>query len=467
MELAINFLKGKKRMGKIRYKLFVSFILITLVTIMAVGLLLNISFHGKFTEYVKSNLNEKHQNVIEYIKNSLNNQASTHMVFMNVGHFSVMENVRVQMFKKDGEEIFDSIYSEKMMFPNREIHQNISKKAYQTESWIKINGRDIKVRIISQLSDGFWSPNDITFREAIIFSLIGSVTLGILLAILFSYFLSSRITEPITRLKNASSLISRGNWNTRVDIQSHDELEELGESFNKMAKDLEHFENLRRKMTADLAHELRNPLMSIQNYIEGMLDDVIEPDKNHLNDLHEEVERLTSLIDDLQKLAKVEGNRQIKPCLVQLAKEFEPYFERFKLNYDKENIKFSWIIDDVKIKIDKFIMKGILQNLLENALKYTPNGGNVKCEITEKRINDKDGLIIRIKDSGIGIAEKDLPYIFERFYRADPSRSRQTGGTGIGLAVTKELLELLNGKIEVKSKLGEGSEFTVFIPLIR
>ncbi|AZR73132.1 hypothetical protein BBF96_06875 [Anoxybacter fermentans] len=451
-------------MCKLRYKLFVSFILITLVTVIAVGLLLNFSFHSKFSEYIKSKLNEKHQNVIRYIQRSLENRISPHIFFMNLTHFSMMENVRVQIFNSSGEMIFDSIHSGNMMMAPYRGEKEISPDAYQTEEWIRTNDFVIQVRVISELSDGFRSPNDIAFREAINYSLLGSVGIGLLLAIVFSFFTSSMITRPVTTLKNAAMLISRGDWKTRVKIRTKDELEELGESFNKMARDLEHLENLRRKMTSDLAHELRNPLMSIQSYIEGMLDKVIEADEAHLTDLHEEVQRLTRLIDNLQKLAHLEAKRQVYPTLVRLVTEFEPYFKRIKLEYDKKGVELNWTVENLEGNLDKFIVKEILQNLLDNALKYTPEGGQVSCSMKKVEKNGIIGLQITVKDTGIGIDEKDLPYIFERFYRADPSRARQTGGTGIGLAIIKELVELVAGSIDVKSKLGEGTVFTVFIP---
>lgn len=451
-------------MVRIRYKLFISFILITLVTVMGVGLLLNFSFQDKFAEYVKSNLDEKHQNVINYIEGAIETDNSNHTIFMNVGHFSVMENVRVRIYQPDDKLIFDSIYSEKMMFPKRKLDKTISDDAYRTVETLNFDQDKLKIHVISELRDGFWSPNDMTFRQAINISLYGSIGLGILLAVIFSYLLSTKITHPVTKLKSASQLISQGDWKARVDIESRDELEELGESFNQMARDLEHLENLRRKMTADLAHELRNPLMSIQNYIEGMLDGVIEINREHLVDLHEEVERLTQLINDLQKLARVEGNRHLKIDSIYLREELTSYFKRIKLDFEGKDIDFDWSIAQVVVQVDKFILKEILQNILENALKYTPAGGQVNCAID--KIEDEKIIKIQIEDTGIGIDQNDLPYIFERFYRADPSRSRETGGTGIGLAVTKELVQLLDGDIRVESEKGVGTQFTITIPYL-
>ncbi len=456
------------RIQNIWGKIFFSFISITLITVTAVGVLLNISFEERFTEYVKSNLNQKHQNVVLYIQNSLESEISSHVFFMNLSHFSVMENVGVQFFTKEGELLFDSALSGSMMMPSyvREKKED-SGKAYMTEKWIEINGTQMKVRVISELSQGLWSPQDLTFRQAIYYSLLGSLAIGLLLAVVFSVFTSSMITRPVTTLKKAALLISRGDWKTRVDIHSDDELRDLGDSFNKMAQDLEHLETLRRKMTSDIAHELRNPLMSIQNYIEGMIDRVIEPDEVHLKDLHEEVQRLTGLIENLNKLVQLEARRQINSEQFDLVLEFTAYFKRFKLDYEAKGINFSWYVEDVEVNLDKYILKEILQNLLENARKYTLPDGEVFCSLKKSKEEGQGGLKIEITDTGIGIEEKNLPYIFERFYRVDPSRARQTGGTGIGLAITRELVELIRGDIQVESKLGIGTRFIVFLPFMK
>lgn len=454
-------------MVKIWGKLFISFIIITLVTISIGGVFLNYSFQEKFSQYVRLRIADKHENVLYYMNKSLESQIALPQFLMNLSHFSVMEKVRVQIFEPGGNLLFDSYLSEMsmMMMPyGLPRKKSVSPQAYITEEELVLGSQSLQVRIISELGEDFWSPEDMTFRQAIYTSLLGSLGIGLILTIFFSGFTSSMITRPVTELKDAALRFSRGNWKTRVQIQSRDELQELGESFNKMAHDLEHLENLRRKMTSDLSHELRNPLMSIQNYIEGMLDGVIDPDEVHLTDLHEEVQRLTRMISDLEKLSKAEGERQIQATQVDFSKEFEPYFERLKMDYDQKGVHFQWSVDQTDGFLDKYIVKEILQNLLDNALKYTSSEGKVFCTLRKVKVEGRIGLEIIVEDTGQGIDEKDLPFIFERFFRADPSRSRQTGGTGIGLAITKELVDLLAGKIEVRSKLGEGTRFVVFIP---
>lgn len=454
-------------MLKIWSKLFVAFILITLITVSAAGWILNNSFQDKFAEYVKNNLDEKHSNVVNYVETQLLNKISPQVFLMNLAHFSVMENVRVELILPSGDIFFDSRNAESMMAPFRAQGHPSNTKPYVTKKRIYADQTEMLVQVSSELGHGFWSPHDITFREAIYYSLLVSVGVALFLAVFFSVAFSSMITSPITHLKNAALRLSRGDWKTRVEIKTGDELEELGVSFNKMAQDLEHLEHLRRKMTSDLAHELRNPLMSIQSYIEGMVDEVIEPDETHLNELHEEVQRLSHLIEDMNKLAQVEARRKIQADRIHLQKEFLPYLQRMQHSYAQKDIEFHWDVDDVEGDLDKFLVKEVLQNLLDNAFKYTLAGGTVQCSLKRVKLENWIGLEIRVADTGIGIGENDLPYIFERFYRADPSRSRQTGGTGIGLAITKELVELMDGKITVESALGEGTVFTVFIPFLK
>lgn len=453
-------------MLKIRSKLFLSFVAMTLVIITAVGLLLNISFQYKFAQYVQKNLQERHHNVIDYIAKVVDESGLSSTFFMNMAHLSAMENVRVLIYQPAGQLIFDS-NTEMVHMEGHVIETKALTKAYSTQQMLQTKKYRLKITITSELPGGVWSPNDITFRQALRDTLFWSLVIGSILAVGFSLYISSRITQPVMDLKNAAGLISRGDWKARVKIQSRDELEDLGHSFNKMAEDLEHLENLRRQMTADLAHELRNPLMSIQNYIEGMLDHVIEADEDNLVDLHEEVKRLTELINNLQRLAQLEANRRVNPSEISFAREFQPYFERIKLEFDKKQVGFAWKILLEEGVLDKFIVKEILQNLLENALKYTAEGGSVWCKMEKTQQQGRVGLQMRVEDTGIGIGEKDLPFIFERFYRGgDPSRARQTGGTGIGLAITRELVQLSGGYVEVESKLAEGTRFTVFLPFL-
>lgn len=450
-------------MLKIWSKLFVAFILITLITVSAAGWILHHSFQEKFAEYVKQNLDEKHGHVITYVETQLQNHVSPHVFLMNLAHFSVMENVRVELILPSGETFFDSRSAEPMMAPFR-VQTPHNRTPYTTQKTIQTDDSELLVRVSSELGHGFWSPQDITFREAIYSSLLISAGVALFLAILFSVTFSSMITSPVARLQNAALRLSHGDWKTRVQIQTGDELEELGESFNKMAQDLEHLEDLRRKMTSDLAHELRNPLMSIQSYIEGMLDEVIEPDELHLKELHEEVRRLGRLIADLNKLAQVEARRQTTVKRVAFRKEFEPYLRRMQRSYAQKGIHFCWEVAEGEEHLDLFLTKEILQNLLDNALKYTRSGGAVVCRLHRGKLEDRIGLKIVVTDTGVGIAKADLPYIFERFYRADPSRSRQTGGTGIGLAIVKELVDLMEGSVTVESTSGKGTVFTVYIP---
>jgi signal transduction histidine kinase len=465
--LGISLSMGTAGMLKIWSKLFVAFILITLITMSTAGWILNNSFQDKFAEYVKNNLNEKHGNVMSYVETQLQNKVSPHDFLLNLAHFSVMENVHVELVLPSGETVFNSRNAESMMAPFRpKVHQSTG-KPYITQKRIHTDETEMIVRVSSELGHGIWSPQDITFREAIYYSLLVSVGVALFLAVFFSVAFSSMITSPVARLKNAALRLSRGDWKTRVQIKTGDELEELGESFNKMAHDLEHLEHLRRKMTSDLAHELRNPLMSIQIYIEGMLDEVIEPDETHLNELLEEVQRLSRLIEDMNKLAQVEARRQLTVDRFHLQKEFTPYLQRMQRSYAQKEIEFVWDVADVEGNLDKFLVKEVLQNLLDNALKYSRPGGKVDCRIRRVKLENQPALEIRVADTGIGIGETDLPYIFERFYRADPSRSRQTGGTGIGLAISKELVELMEGTITVESSLGVGAVFVVCIPFAK
>ena len=242
-----------------------------------------------------------------------------------------------------------------------------------------------------------------------------------------------------------------------------DELGQLGMGLNQLAERLSAMEKLRKKMTADVAHDLRTPLATVRSHLEGMIDQIIPSDKKNLESLLEEVNRLTLLIDGLQEIAlsdKAIHSFQIEPIelssyLTEIVRRLEPLFQ-------SKGISLSFNPSDIcMVKSDRVALAKILDNLLSNALKFTPPGKNVQLNL---KIEGEE-VIIEVSDEGVGITAKDLPYIFERFYRTDRSRNRDSGGFGLGLTIVKELTEALGGMISVESKPEEGSVFSVKFPI--
>jgi len=311
-------------------------------------------------------------------------------------------------------------------------------------------------------SAGFPSP--LSLSQAIDRFLLWGALLAAAVAFLVTYFLSRRISAPVKALTLAARQLGQGDLSQRVQSKEKGEIGELAQAFNAMAENLERSEQLRRNMIADTAHELRTPLSNLRGYLEAIRDGVVRPNRDAIRSLDEEANLLSRLVDDLQELSLAEASE-------------------LKLNYQMEDInkliKQTIAVRQVQaaakevlisadlprklppVSIDSRRISQVLLNLIDNAITHTPQGGIIT--VAARKLDN--WLEISVEDSGEGIPAEDLPFVFERFYRVDKSRARATGGAGLGLAITKSLVEAHNGKIAVESELGKGSRFSFTIPV--
>ena len=294
-------------------------------------------------------------------------------------------------------------------------------------------------------------------------SLLIAGLVGAAVAILLGLFLTRQFTKPIRALKKGAARISSGDLAYRVEVKSGDEFGELARSFNSMAASLDSSEQSRRRLFADIAHELRTPLSVIGGTVDAMLDGVYKPSTDNLNSIKEETEVLTRLVAELRDLTLAESGHlklQIEPTnLVELVQRQVSQAEVIARG---KNITLSTNIADElpEIEADGRRIEQVVANLLDNALNHTPSGGTVTVDVSP----DKDGVLVSVADTGEGIPAEHLPYIFERFYKVDDARSRKTGGAGLGLAIAKQMVELHGGKIWVESESGKGSKFSFTLP---
>lgn len=288
--------------------------------------------------------------------------------------------------------------------------------------------------------------------------------ISLALAIVISLYLARSITRPLQDMIKVTRSISEGDLSQRARAESQDELGALAQSFNIMADDLAKQEKMRRDLVADIAHEFRTPLTTIRGYVESILDGVKKPDQDILGRIGAETERLTTLISDLQELSRAESGKlslEKKPVdLNVLVEEVLPKFE--KEIAEKEIQVETDLYGSLPLALaDERRIGQVLENILNNAIKYNYQKGRVRVSTRE----EGEGVRITIADTGQGISFQDLPYIFERFYRGDKSRSRHAGGTGVGLSIARNLVEAHRGTISVQSQPGQGSTFSVWVPL--
>ncbi len=274
-------------------------------------------------------------------------------------------------------------------------------------------------------------------------------------ALLLSVIFSNSLTKPIKKLVSAAKEISNGNLQTNVKVSSRDEIGELSESFNTMAKTLEIQESLRKKIISNVAHELRTPLTVIRGELEGMMDGVLSADKKQLQSLYEETGRLNKMLDGVDELTQAQAAPlTLQKQIIDLKLFLKNISERYSKVFSESGVTLEIKSRETEVFADPGKLSQIIINLLNNALKATETGGVVRITTGENALES----FIAIEDTGKGIHENDLPFIFERFYKTSKS------GLGIGLAIVKELVTAHEGRIEVKSQQDKGSTFTVFFP---
>ena len=295
--------------------------------------------------------------------------------------------------------------------------------------------------------------------------LAAAVALGV--AALLSWLLTRQITGPLRRLTAAAKLVAGGQLNHQVEIRSRDEIGELAAAFNTMASSLAKDTELRRQLLADVAHELRTPLTVLQGNLEAMRDGILPPTPEHLAILQEETELLSRLITDLRDLSLAEaGQLRLERVPVGVAELASNSLARVAAQGATKNIA---LVDEVPagvplVMADPHRVEQVLLNLLGNALRYTPEHGRITLGARWEPAS-VPMVTVFVSDTGPGIAPEDLPRVFDRFYRADKSRSRATGGSGIGLAIVRQLVHAHGGRVWAESQPGNGATFYFSLPV--
>lgn len=306
-----------------------------------------------------------------------------------------------------------------------------------------------------------------SFRGAMTSSLLFAMGVAVVAAVAASFFVSQHIVAPLRRMAQASQRIASGHYAERVPVGGRDELGALGDSFNLMATSLEETERRRLALIADVAHELRTPLSTIEGYAEGLLDGVVEDSPETFALLHREAGRLRRLVDDLQELSRAEAKQlSLHPRPVAPKQLIETAIGRLRPQFEERGLLLSVEVPEglPEVRADEDRVVQVLTNLLGNALRYTPAGGKVIARLS----SSSDHVAFTVADTGIGIPPEHLPHLFERFYRVDRSRSRAAGGSGIGLTIARHLVEAQGGTIEAKSAgCGLGATFSFTLPSFR
>jgi signal transduction histidine kinase len=310
------------------------------------------------------------------------------------------------------------------------------------------------------------SPREKEFAGALDRGILAMAAAAAALAILLTALLSKRIFGPIESLTRAARAMEAGERDRRVGAAGEDEVGELARAFDAMADAVARQEELRRRLVADVAHELRAPLTNIRGQIEAMQDGLVPPHPAAIESLHEETVALARLADDLQDLALAEaGELKMSFASVLLEEAVGRAVAAHRSRAQSAGVRLEADIPASfpPVRADERRLGQILRNLVENALAHTPDGGEIALSAQAR-----DGhALVTVADTGSGIAAEDLPRVFERFYRGDESRSRQTGGAGLGLPIVRQMVLGHGGEISIESVPGRGTAVRFTLPFIR
>ena len=319
------------------------------------------------------------------------------------------------------------------------------------------------VRVWVYGSDQLLRAADQEFRDKSYQAMVMAAVIAILLASVFGYFFARNLVRPIRRMTETAVAIKEGDMTARNNMEGEDEIAQLGQTFDAMAAAVERDRKLERRLTTDVAHELRTPLMAIQATVEAMVDGVLPVDEERLMTVDSEVQRLSRLVDSLLKLSRLENrSNPNKQEIVDVGAVVSGIIATHEAYVSESGLTLHYKADpDVYILGDPDLIRQATANLISNSVRYTDEGGHIYVRVKKGEAMAQ----ISVRDTGIGLTPDEARMVFQRFWRADSGRGRESGGLGVGLTVVKEIVERHNGWVQVEGRKGEGACFTIHIPL--
>jgi len=459
---------------RLKTKLSLAIALVVLLTVVLISYFSNVLINKQFATYKLTQLESRTQGIVNSLSLQYSQSAKTWDADFvhSIGMLAMQDGFLLKVSDTGGNIVWDaeshdmktcnSIMADmtrQMKMRNPAMKGGFIAKTFD----IQIDQEVIGSVTIRYFSPYFLSENDFMFIRGLNMVLIIVGLVSLLLSILVGFFLARRLSDPIRQTVEATKQINAGNYDTRIHEKTGTvEVNELMDSINHLAETLGKQEILRKQLTADVAHEFRTPLTTLQTHLEAMLEGVWEPTPARLQSCHDEITRISRMVVDLENLARVENdNLNLNLNQVNLKDIVQKTVSGYETAIKEKNLHVSVEGECPDIEADPDRIYQAVSNLFSNAVKYTPQDGiiTMTCSATDKSVR------LSVKDTGIGISENDLPYIFERFFRADKSRNKMTGGSGIGLAIVQSIITAHGGTVSVVSRLGEGSEFIIELPL--
>ncbi|HLR20901.1 MAG TPA: ATP-binding protein [Tissierellaceae bacterium] len=464
-------------------KLILIFTLLVIISIIIISIISNTMINKIFETYLIGEREDKFTEIYQIINEEYIDD-DFEIDGMELQHYALSEDVDIIIEDIDGDIIYDSTtymnteYKSRRGHRHRDQdnkrhnhHQNQNRnvkdipKGKYVEKVYQLSYDDyaIGTLIIGYIDNAYLTEGAMLFKHTLTRSFIISGIATIFIGILVSVLISKRLTTPLVDIRNTANEIQAGNLNTQSIVKTDvKEIQELSHSINYLGGSLAQQEDIRKKYASDLSHELRTPLTTLKTYIEAIMDGVWDASKDNLNILMSEINRLNKLVEDLQDSFNAEEyNIILNKSEFNISKELKDIITTFIPVYAKEKYSINESIEDnIKVSMDKDKFKQIINNLLSNSFNYLEEDGNVFIKLWTSKYN----LNLSIEDNGVGIKEKDLRHIFDRFYRVDRSRNKATGGSGLGLSIVKSIVEAHDGDINIESKYGKGTKIIMKFP---
>jgi signal transduction histidine kinase len=442
------------RLG-LRARLAVAFVGVAVFAVGLATLLANTGLSPRLEAAAHARLHRSAVQLAQAAANTVSSQGGwTRQGTDTLEHLAMMNGLRASFHTASGQTVMPSHMGMQSALPMG---------ASSVSSSVTVNGRTVGTVSVAPANGQLLTPEEQHLQHSLDRLHMVAGAISVAAALIVAFLLAEGLSRPLRRIRTAAERMEEGDLAARVRVGGDKEVRSVGHAFNRLADTLEHEEELRKDTVADLAHELRTPVTGLLSRIEAAQDGVLDDPGANLEAMHAEALRLTRLLDDLAKLAEAE-----RPGLlldkrpVDLAEVAKHEVDEWQPRYADKGLRLDSDFDEAWVLGDADRLGQIAANLLSNALRYTDTTGHTRIEVGV----EGESAVLEVRDTGIGIAPDDLRHIFTRFWRGEKSRSRATGGAGIGLAIVRELVRAHDGRIDVESTPGQGSVFRVLLPAV-
>ena len=457
----------------LKVKLTISYLLMSLFLVFLLLFTARYMLTNQFESYIKEGQEKTSNEIVNQVIATYGSDGTppSTLVLENIGRAALSKGFILRVDNSSNETLLcmDCLDQKQcgdmlvgMAHNMNSIYPNFNGKYIEKPYNIEKNHASYGTVILGYYGPFFYNNRDLQFLTMFNQILILSAVVSLIIAILVGFFMANRITGPIKKVIEKTSMIEQGDYNNLITVTSNtNEVRQLIQSVNSLATSLNAQQLLRKRLTQDYAHELRTPLASLQSNLEAMIDGIWKPDKKRLESCNEEILRLTRMVSEIDKLVEIEhGHMILNKTTFNLLELTKKILLNFEPRILEKNLTLTVSQMPCIIYADNDKIGQVMINLISNAIKYSDQNGSIHIAI----IPQGENFELSVRDTGVGISQEDLPYIFEHLYRTDKSRSSDTGSYGVGLTIVKAIVEAHHGEISAESELSRGTTFTVTLP---